>query len=87
MTEQGMRLAARPLLAQLDGTLASIRKNGRGRGAAVQARAHPAEVGHRVTSGRNVWLGISFPQDRGTVAAARKTLGLDKVMWGSDFPA
>lgn len=33
---------------------------------------------------RNVWVGVSFPGKR--EAKAMRQLGLDKVMWGSDYP-
>jgi predicted TIM-barrel fold metal-dependent hydrolase len=33
---------------------------------------------------RNVWVGVSFPGPR--EAAAMQKLGLDRVMWGSDYP-
>ncbi|MGZ4713161.1 MAG: amidohydrolase family protein [Acidimicrobiia bacterium] len=33
---------------------------------------------------RNVWVGVSFPGVRDTKALRK--LGLDKVMWGSDYP-
>lgn len=33
---------------------------------------------------RNVWVGVSFPGHN--EAKAMKKLGLDKVMWGSDYP-
>jgi predicted TIM-barrel fold metal-dependent hydrolase len=33
---------------------------------------------------RNVWVGVSFPGPR--EAAAMRKLGLDRVMWGSDYP-
>jgi predicted TIM-barrel fold metal-dependent hydrolase len=83
MTEQGCAWLP-PLLAQLDGTLASIRKNG----AVGELRFKPEHILPKSATDyfrQNVWLGISFPKIA-DVAAARKTLGLDKVMWGSDFP-
>jgi predicted TIM-barrel fold metal-dependent hydrolase len=33
---------------------------------------------------RNVWIGASFPRPKD--AEAMRKLGLDKVMWGSDYP-
>ncbi len=42
------------VLEQLDGHLASIRENGLHRRAAVQAGAHPGEVGHRVRPAERV---------------------------------
>jgi predicted TIM-barrel fold metal-dependent hydrolase len=83
MTEQGCAWLP-PLLGQLDGTLASIRKNG----AVGELRFKPEHILPKSATEyfrQNVWLGISFPKIA-DVAAARKTLGLDKAMWGSDFP-
>jgi predicted TIM-barrel fold metal-dependent hydrolase len=83
MTEQGCAWLP-PLLAQLDGTLASIRTNG----AVGELRFKPEHILPKSATEyfrQNVWLGISFPKIA-DVAAARKTLGRDKVMWGSDFP-
>jgi len=33
---------------------------------------------------RNVWMGVSFPSPR--EVKAMRTIGLDRVMWGSDYP-
>jgi predicted TIM-barrel fold metal-dependent hydrolase len=33
---------------------------------------------------RNVWVGLSFPNP--TESAAIRTIGVDKIMWGSDYP-
>ena len=34
---------------------------------------------------QNVWMGVSFPS-RNDVMATREVLGVDRFMWGSDFP-
>ena len=34
---------------------------------------------------RNVWFGISFPSSH-DLAATKDVIGLDRIMWGSDFP-
>jgi predicted TIM-barrel fold metal-dependent hydrolase len=83
MTEQGCSWMP-GLLRQLDGILKSVRD----KGAIGELRFKPEHILPLTATEyvrRNVWLGVSFPQ-RADVAAARETLGLDKVMWGSDFP-
>jgi predicted TIM-barrel fold metal-dependent hydrolase len=83
MTEQGCAWLP-PLLAQLDSTLASIRKNR----AVGELRFKPEHILPNTATEyfrQNVWLGVSFPKIA-DVVAARKTLGVDKFMWGSDYP-
>ena len=83
MTEQGCAWLP-PLRHQLDSTLASIRKNG----AVGELRFRPEHILPKSATDyfrQNVWLGVSFPKIA-DVAAARKTLGVDKFMWGSDYP-
>ena len=83
MTEQGCAWLP-PLLRQLDGTLASIRKNG----AVGELRFKPEHILPKSATEyfrQNVWLGVSFPKIA-DVVAARDKLGVDKFMWGSDFP-
>ena len=82
MTEQGCTWMP-PLLKQLDGVLAGVRD----RGAIGELRFKPEHVlPHSATEyfQQNVWMGVSFPQ-RSDIAAARE-LGIEKFMWGSDFP-
>ena len=82
MTEQGCSWLP-PLLRQLDGTLEGIRK----KGAIGELRFKPEHVlPHSATEyfQQNVWMGVSFPS-RADIGAARE-LGVDKFMWGSDFP-
>jgi predicted TIM-barrel fold metal-dependent hydrolase len=83
MTEQGCAWLP-PLLGQWDGLLKGIRDNG----AIGELRFKPE---HRLPRSateyfrQNVWLGVSFPHTA-DVVAARESLGIDKFMWGSDFP-
>jgi predicted TIM-barrel fold metal-dependent hydrolase len=83
LTEQGCSWLP-PLLAQLDSLMAGIRDNG----AIGELRFKPEHILPKSATEyfrQNVWLGISFPKTD-DVAAARETLGVDKVMWGSDYP-
>jgi predicted TIM-barrel fold metal-dependent hydrolase len=83
ITEQGCSWLP-PLLEQLDGTLAAIRD----KGAIGELRFKPEHILQKSATEyfqQNVWLGVSFPQ-RSDVEAARSTLGIDKFMWGSDYP-
>jgi predicted TIM-barrel fold metal-dependent hydrolase len=82
MTEQGCSWMP-PLLAQLDMFMASVRD----KGAIGELRFTPDQILPKSATeyfAQNVWMGVSFPQI-GDAAAARK-LGIDKVMWGSDYP-
>ena len=72
------------LLDQLDGILASVRD----KGAVGELRFTEDQILPRSASdyvAQNVWFGISFPQ-LADVEAARDRIGVDRVMWGSDFP-
>jgi predicted TIM-barrel fold metal-dependent hydrolase len=83
MTEQGCAWLP-PLLKQLDGILASVRD----RGALGELRFKPEHILPRSATEyfrQNVWLGVSFPRIA-DVVAARDKLGIDKIMWGSDYP-
>ena len=83
MTEQGCAWLP-PLLKQLDGILASVRD----RGAVGELRFKPEHILPRSATEyfrQNVWLGVSFPRIA-DVVAARDKLGIDKIMWGSDYP-
>jgi predicted TIM-barrel fold metal-dependent hydrolase len=83
MTEQGCAWLP-PLLDQLDGILANVRD----KGAIGELRFKPEQALPRSATEyfqQNVWLGASFPV-RADIEAVRDTLGLDKVMWGSDYP-
>lgn len=82
MTEAGCSWVP-PMLEQLDATLESIRSTGATgeiRYAAEQALPRSAtEYFHQ-----NVWMGVSQPRDADV--AARHKIGIDKFMWGSDYP-
>jgi predicted TIM-barrel fold metal-dependent hydrolase len=83
MTEQGCAWLP-PLLAQLDSHLAAIRDHG----AIGELRFKPEHILPRSATEyfrQNIWLGVSFPKIADAVAA-RETLGVDKFMWGSDYP-
>src|SRR5690606_28982586 len=67
-----------------DRILASIRDNG----AVGELRFKPEHVLPRSATEyvqRNVHFGVSFPGHE-DLAAARDVIGLDRVMWGSDYP-
>jgi predicted TIM-barrel fold metal-dependent hydrolase len=83
MTEQGCAWLP-PLLDQLDSILAGVRD----KGAIGELRFKPDQALPRSATEyyqQNVWLGASFPV-RADIEAVRDTLGLDKIMWGSDYP-
>ena len=83
MTEQGCSWVP-GLLDQLDGILTSVRD----KGAVGELRFTEDQILPRSASeyvARNVWFGISFPQ-LADVEAARTRIGVDRVMWGSDYP-
>jgi predicted TIM-barrel fold metal-dependent hydrolase len=83
MTEQGCAWLP-ALLEQLDMILRGVRENG----AIGELRFKPEHVLPRSASEyfrQNVWMGVSFPR-YADIEAARATLGLDKIMWGSDYP-
>ncbi len=83
MTEQGCGWVP-PLLAQLDGTLAGIRE----KGAIGELRFKPEHILPKSATEyfqQNVWLGVSFPNAL-DAQLMRDSLGVDKFMWGSDYP-
>jgi len=83
MTEQGCSWLP-PLLDQLDMIIKNVRENL----AVGELRFKPEHVLPKSATEyfhQNVWLGVSFPQ-RADVEAARTTLGIDRFMWGSDYP-
>jgi predicted TIM-barrel fold metal-dependent hydrolase len=83
VTEQGCGWLP-GLLAQLDGILKGVRE----KGAIGELRFKPEHVLPKTATEyvqQNVWFGVSFPQ-AGDISAARKSLGIDRVMWGSDYP-
>jgi len=81
VTEQGASWIP-PLLAQLDGYHAQM-KTGR----IGELKYTPEEVLPLAPSeyfARNCWVGASFPSP--VEAASRHNIGLDRYMWGSDYP-
>ena len=83
MTEQGCAWLP-PLLEQLDGILKAVRD----KGAIGELRFKPEHILPRSATEyvqQNVWMGVSFPS-RSDVMATREVLGIEKFMWGSDFP-
>jgi predicted TIM-barrel fold metal-dependent hydrolase len=83
MTEQGCSWLP-SFLAQLDHQLAAVKKAG----AIGELRFKPDQVLQKSATEyfqQNVWMGISFPGPA-DARAAKNILGVDKVMWGSDYP-
>jgi predicted TIM-barrel fold metal-dependent hydrolase len=81
VTEQGASWIP-PLLAQLDGFHAQM-KTGR----IGELKYTPEQVLPLPPSeyfARNCWVGASFPSP--VEAASRRGIGLDRFMWGSDYP-
>ncbi|MEW2354996.1 amidohydrolase family protein [Spirillospora sp. NPDC029432] len=82
MTEQGCSWVP-DVLAQLDSLVTRMRANGR----IGELSFGPDQVLPRTATEyfrQNVWLGVSFPDAADT--AAMHGIGLDRVMWGSDYP-
>ena len=82
MTEQGCSWVP-PLLKRLDATLAQIRKTG----AMGEIRYDKDTVLPRSATDyfrQSCWMGVSQPAPED--AAARYEIGLDRFMWGSDYP-
>jgi predicted TIM-barrel fold metal-dependent hydrolase len=72
-----------PLLAQLDSVLESIRSSG----ATGEIRYSQDQVLSRSATDyfrQNVWLGVSNPRPEDV--AVRHEIGIDRFMWGSDYP-
>jgi predicted TIM-barrel fold metal-dependent hydrolase len=81
MTESGMSWVP-PLLAQLDGMHYQISK---GRMGELNFKdATPLQMKPSEYFQRNIWIGASFPGARD--GKARHKVGIDKVMWGNDYP-
>jgi predicted TIM-barrel fold metal-dependent hydrolase len=83
MTEQGAAWLP-SFLAQLDHSLAAVRNAG----AIGELRFKPEHILPKSATeyvAQSVWLGVSFPGPA-DARAAKETVGLDKFMWGSDFP-
>jgi predicted TIM-barrel fold metal-dependent hydrolase len=72
-----------PLLKRLDDTIDKIRKTGQ----TGEIRYGEDDKLNRLASeyfAQNVWMGVSQPGPAD--AAARYQIGLDRFMWGSDYP-
>jgi predicted TIM-barrel fold metal-dependent hydrolase len=82
MTEMGCSWLP-PMLRQFDATLAQIRKTGR-TGEMRYTDEHVLPMSATEYFHRNCWVGVSQPGPAD--AAARYTIGLDRFMWGSDYP-
>ena len=83
MTEQGCGWVP-GVLDNLD----MILKNVREKQAIGELRFKPEHILPKSASeyfAQNVWIGASFPTTA-DVVAARDRVGVDKIMWGSDFP-
>jgi predicted TIM-barrel fold metal-dependent hydrolase len=81
LTEQGASWVP-PTLAQLDGIHAQTKV-----GRIGELKFSPDEVLPRRPSeyfARNCWVGASFPSP--VEAASRHAIGVDRFMWGSDYP-
>jgi predicted TIM-barrel fold metal-dependent hydrolase len=81
LTEQGSDWVL-PLLKRMDGLYAQM-KGGRIGELGVPADAI-GKLSPRETFDRNIWIGASFPSP--SDAKQFHEIGLDKVMWGSDYP-
>ena len=82
MTEQGCAWVP-PMLQHLDSMLANIRKN-KAVGELRFADDHILPKGATEYFHQNCWMGVSQPGQAD--AAARDIIGIDRFMWGSDYP-
>jgi predicted TIM-barrel fold metal-dependent hydrolase len=82
MTEMGCAWLP-PMLRQFDSVLAQIRKTGR-TGEMRYSDEHVLPMSATEYFRRNCWVGVSQPGPAD--AAARYEIGLDRFMWGSDYP-
>jgi predicted TIM-barrel fold metal-dependent hydrolase len=82
MTEQGCAWVP-PMLNHLDGMLGNIRKN-KAVGELRFADEHILPKSATEYFHQNCWMGVSQPGQAD--AAARDIIGLDRFMWGSDYP-
>jgi predicted TIM-barrel fold metal-dependent hydrolase len=83
MTEAGCAWLP-PLLARMDDSLQRVRDHGR----IGELRFTPEQRLPKSATEyfqQNVWLGVSMPRIA-DAEAARATLGIDRFMWGSDYP-
>jgi predicted TIM-barrel fold metal-dependent hydrolase len=82
MTEMGCSWLP-PMLRRFDATLEQIRKTGR-TGEMRYSEEHVLPLSATDYFRRNCWVGVSQPGPDD--AAARYDIGLDRFMWGSDYP-
>jgi predicted TIM-barrel fold metal-dependent hydrolase len=82
MTEQGCAWIP-PMLRRLDATLAQIRKTGR-TGEMRYSEEHILPKSATEYFMQNCYVGVSQPGPDD--AAARHAIGLERFMWGSDYP-
>jgi predicted TIM-barrel fold metal-dependent hydrolase len=82
MTEQGCAWIP-PMLRRLDATLAHIRKTGR-MGELRYSEEHVLPKSATEYFMQNCYVGVSQPGPED--AAARDAIGIDRFMWGSDYP-
>jgi predicted TIM-barrel fold metal-dependent hydrolase len=82
MTEMGCAWLP-PMLKHFDGLLAQIRKTGR-TGEMRYSDEHILPKSATEYFHQSCWMGVSQPGPAD--AAARYTIGLDRFMWGSDYP-
>jgi len=82
LTEQGCAWIP-PLLRRLDDTLAKIRNTGQ-TGEIRYGEEHVLPRSATEYFHQNVWVGASQPAPDD--AKARTVIGLDRFMWGSDYP-
>jgi len=82
MTETGCAWVP-PLLARLDRTIDQIRKTGQ-TGEIRYGDEHKLNQLASEYFTQNVWMGVSQPGPED--AAARHQIGIDRFMWGSDYP-
>jgi predicted TIM-barrel fold metal-dependent hydrolase len=82
MTEMGCSWLP-PMLNRLDAVFAQIRKTGR-TGEMRYSEEHILPKSATEYFQQNCWVGVSQPGPDD--AAARYKIGLDKFMWGSDYP-
>jgi hypothetical protein len=82
MTEQGCAWIP-PMLRRLDATLDQIRKTGR-TGELRYSEEHVLPKSATEYFMQNCYVGVSQPGPED--AAARHAIGLDRFMWGSDYP-
>jgi predicted TIM-barrel fold metal-dependent hydrolase len=83
ITEQGCGWVP-DLMDHLDMILTNVRE----RGAIGELRFKPDTILPRSATeylNRNVWFGVSFPSAQ-DLAITKEIIGLDRLMWGSDFP-